>query len=90
MRRVEIMAAQAVQEDILDAFQLYEVPEHYTIIPAAHGRGNTNPKLGNGVWPEENCIIIVYCDEVVVQKIELAIELVKRKYDHEGIGFFVL
>ncbi len=83
------MAAQAVKEDILDAFVVYEVPPYYTIIPSVHGRGKTSPKLGDAVWPEENFMLIVYCDQDVVQRIEQAIELVRKKYDHEGIGFFV-
>ena len=90
MRRVEIMAAQAIQEDILDAFDFHKVPPHYTIIPSAYGRGNTMPKLGDDVWPEENFIMIIYCDDETVRLIERSLELVRKKYDHEGIGFFVL
>ncbi len=46
MRRVEIMAAQAILEDVLEALEHYAVPMHYTIIPTAHGKGNTIPSLG--------------------------------------------
>jgi hypothetical protein len=90
MKRVEIMAAQAVKDDILEALTLYRVPSHYTIIPTAHGWGETNPKLGDDVWPEENFVMIIYCEDRVISQIEEAITLVKKKYDHEGIGFFVL
>ncbi len=90
MRRVEIMAAQAIQEDILDAFEHYGVPPRHTIIPIAHGRGETSPKLGDDVWPEENFVMIIYCDDAIVELIERSLELVRKKYDHEGIGFFVL
>ncbi len=60
MKRVEIIAAQAIQEDLLDALAHYEVPMKYTIIPTAHGMGSTNPKLGDDVWPEENKHGVVY------------------------------
>jgi len=90
MLRVEIMAAQAILEDVLEALEHYEVPMHYTIIPTAQGKGNTIPKLGDGVWPEENFILIIYCEEETLQKTEMAIQLVKKKYDHEGIGYFVI
>ncbi|MBI9093713.1 MAG: hypothetical protein JEY71_02415 [Sphaerochaeta sp.] len=90
MKRVEIIAAQAIQEDLLDALSHYEVPMNYTIIPTVHGKGSTNPKMGNDVWPEENFILLIYCQENVLDRIEQAIELVKKKYDHEGIGYFVL
>lgn len=90
MKRVEIIAAQAIQDDLLDALAHYEVPMHYTIIPTVHGRGSTNPKLGNEVWPEENFILLIYCEQEVLSRIEDAIALVKKKYDHEGIGYFVL
>jgi hypothetical protein len=90
MRRVEIIAAQAILEDVLEAFEHYAVPMHYTIIPTAHGKGNTIPKLGDDVWPEENFILIIYCENATLEKIEKAIQLVKKKYDHEGIGYFVI
>ena len=90
MKRVEIIAAQAIQEDLLDALAHYEVPMKYTIIPTAHGMGSTTPKLGNDVWPEENFILLIYCQEEVLPRIERAIALVEKKYDHEGIGYFVL
>nr|WP_319475120.1 PG0541 family transporter-associated protein [uncultured Sphaerochaeta sp.] len=90
MRRVEIMAAQAILEDVLEALGHYEVPMHYTIIPTAHGKGSTIPKLGDDVWPEENFVLIIYCEEATLESIEMAIQLVKKKYDHEGIGYFVI
>lgn len=90
MKRVEIIAAQAIQEDILDALEHYGVPRKYTIIPTAHGMGSTNPKLGDDVWPEENFILLIYCQEEMLSRIEQAIALVEKKYDHEGIGYFVL
>ncbi len=90
MRRVEIIAAQAIQDDLLDALAHYEVPMKYTIIPTVHGRGSTNPKLGNDVWPEENFLLLIYCEESMLDGIEQAIALVGKKYDHEGIGYFVL
>ena len=90
MKRVEIIAAQAIQEDLLDALAHYDVPMKYTIIPSVHGMGSSSPKLGNEVWPEENFILLIYCQEEVLDKIEQAIALVEKKYDHEGIGYFVL
>ena len=84
------MAAQAVEQDILDAFDLFQVPLQYTIVPMVHGRGKTSPKLGDAVWPEENFLLIMYCDDSVVELIERSLDLVRKKYDHEGIGFFVL
>lgn len=90
MKRVEIIAAQAVREDILESLSLLGVPSHHTIIPVVHGRGNTMPKLGDAVWPEENFLMIIYCEDDVVRRIEQAVELVRKKYDHEGIGLFVL
>lgn len=90
MRRVEIIGAQAILDDVIEALTHFKVPMHYTIIPAAHGKGNTIPKLGDDVWPEENFILIMYCEDEILSRIEQALELVKKKYDHEGIGFFVI
>ena len=44
MRRVEIMAAQAILEDVLEALEHYEVTKHYTIVPTAHGMGKHQPE----------------------------------------------
>ena len=90
MKRVELMAAQAILDDVLEAFEHYQVRMNYTIIPTAHGRGNTTPKLGDDVWPEENFVMIIYCEELALTAIEKALALVRRKYDHEGIGYFVM
>ena len=90
MRRVEIIDAQAILDDVLEALDHYEIPMQYTIIPTAHGRGRTIPKLGDDVWPEENFILIIYCEHGLLTRIEAALELVKKKYDHEGIGYFVM
>jgi len=90
MRRVEIIAAQAILDDVLEALEHYEVPMHYTIIPTAHGKGDTIPKLGDDVWPEENFILIMYCQDETLSGIEKALQLVKKKYDQEGIGYFVI
>ncbi len=90
MRRVEIMAAQAILDDVLESLEHYEMGMRYTIIPTAHGKGNTIPKLGDSVWPEENFIMIIYCEDGELVRIQEALNLVKKKYDHEGIGYFVL
>ncbi len=90
MKRVEIMAAQAILDDVLEAFDHYHVAMNYTIIPTAHGRGNTTPKLGDDVWPEENFVMIIYCEEGELVGIEKSLALVRKKYDHEGIGYFVI
>jgi hypothetical protein len=34
--------------------------------------------------------MIIYCENATLEKIEKAIQLVKKKYDHEGIGYFVI
>jgi predicted RNase H-like HicB family nuclease len=35
-------------------------------------------------------MVLIYCQEEALDRIEQAIGLVKKKYDHEGIGYFVL
>lgn len=90
MRRVEIMAAQALQEDMLEALEEAGIPSSYTILPVAYGRGRTDPKLGDSVWPEENFVLIIYCDARYVPAVESAVQKVQQRYDHEGIGLFIL
>ena len=88
MKRIEIFANKSVEEDLFEAFRKAGVVKKYTKVPSAFGVGNTTPKMGDHIWPEENFILIVYCDEDEAAKIKEAVREVKSFFTQEGIKLF--
>ncbi len=90
MKRVEIIANRSVEEDLMDAFAKAGVVKHYTKYPVVHGIGNSGPRMGDPVWPEENFSLICYCGEAEAARIrEIAAE-VKKSFPDEGLKVFVM
>ncbi|MCQ2591448.1 MAG: hypothetical protein MJ188_01580 [Treponema sp.] len=86
--RAEIMSNQSVQDDIVELLE-QELPGiQYTIIPDAHGRGNSSRKLGDTIWPEMNFVLFAYTDKIGAKKIKAIIQAVKSRFPNEGISVF--
>jgi len=88
MIRVEIIANRSVEENILEALAKEGVAKFYTKIPNAFGVGACGPRMGDAVWPEENFVLIVWCEKEEAKGIEKAIKDVKQKFPGEGIKLF--
>ncbi|MFO7848671.1 MAG: hypothetical protein R6V67_01815 [Spirochaetia bacterium] len=88
MKRIEIIANRSIEEDMFEAFAKAEVGTHYTKIPEVMGVGNSGPHMGDHIWPEENFILIVYCEEPEAEKIKGVIEELKEFFEGEGIKLF--
>ncbi len=89
MKRVEIIANHSVEQDIMDILEIRGLATHFTKIPSAHGRGDSDPKRGDHIWPEENFIMILYVKKSRAVEIEAAIAEVKENFPDEGIRCFV-
>ncbi|MDC7225666.1 MAG: hypothetical protein PQJ61_02750 [Spirochaetales bacterium] len=89
MKRVEIITNQAIAEDILDSLEAHNIAENYTIIPHIHGRGKKGTRLGSPLWPEENCIYILYIDDDNVQIVKDVIKGIKDRFPNEGTKMFI-
>lgn len=88
MIRIEIIANQSVQDDIIEKLET-ELPEmEYTIIPVVHGKGVSSHKLGNNIWPEENFLLFAYTNEETAAKAKSIIEETKARFPREGISLF--
>lgn len=88
MKRIEIIANRSIQEDMLDAFKKAEIVKHYTLIPIVLGVGNSGPRMGDHIWPEENFSIVIYCDNTEAEKIKNVITDLKAFFTSEGIKIF--
>ena len=90
MIRVEIIANQSVEENILEALKIEGVGKHYTKYPNILGVGSCGPRMGDAVWPEENFALVIWCEEEEARGIAQAVAYVKGRFPKEGIKVFGL
>jgi len=90
MKRIEIIANSAVEQDIIEIFEHQEGKGYYSKINNVHGLGSSGPRQGDHIWPEENVIFIVYGSEEEAEWIQQAIDRLKERFPDVGIKYFVL
>lgn len=90
MKRVEIIANHSVEEDLMEALASAGLAKAYTKIPVVHGFGHSDPKMGDAVWPEENFILLAYCEEAEADRMAAIVAELKLKFPHEGIKVFTI
>jgi hypothetical protein len=88
MKRLEIIANSSVEDALLEAFEAKGVAQFYTKIPVVHGIGKSGVRRGDHVWPEENFLLIIYCDEDEAWRIQDIVHEVKEHFSDEGIKLF--
>ena len=88
MKRVEIIANRSVQADLMEAFNRRGVVGRRTQLPVVHGVGGSGPRQGDHIWPEENFLLIVYCEDAEARAIAEAAAEVKKLFPDEGIRVF--
>lgn len=88
MKRIELIANQSIEDDIFEAFEKREIVKAYTKIPSVHGRGNSTPKRGDHIWPEENFFLLIFCEDSEAEQIEEAVAEIKANFVGEGIKLF--
>ena len=88
MIRLEIIANNSVEENILDAFKAEGVGKYYTKYPGVHGVGSSGPRMGDAIWPEENFALVIFCEVEEALGIERAVAAVKKRFPNEGIKLF--
>lgn len=88
MKRLELIANRSIEEDIFEALEKVDKNLCYTKVPIVHGRGSTEPRLGDSVWPEENFLLIIYCENEKASKILKEVSVIKQYFPDEGIKIF--
>ena len=88
--RLEIIANHSVEEDILEALRQRGVGKYFTKIPSVQGIGSSDPRLGDHIWPEENFLLILYCDARQTDRVVEAVKEVKARFKDEGIKLFAV
>lgn len=90
MFRIEIVANHSVEENILEALKEEGAGKYYTKFPNIFGVGRTGPRMGDAIWPEENFVLVIWCEEEEARAIERAVASVKEHFPGEGIKVFGL
>ena len=88
MFRVEIIANHSVEENILEALKQEGAGKYYTRFPNVFGVGGAGPRMGDAVWPEENFVLVIWCEEEEARAIGRAVASVKERFPGEGIKVF--
>ncbi len=88
MKRVEIFANQSIEADLFESITRRGAGRKFTKIPGIMGAGNSDPKMGDHIWPEENLMIIIYCSDGEAQKLKEAVKEVKERFPREGLKIF--
>ena len=67
MKRIDVFLSQALEEDFRqhweDACIKLRIKCKYSKIDNVTGQGESDPRLGNSVWPQFNTEYIVFCEE---------------------------
>jgi hypothetical protein len=93
MIRIEIIANQSVQDDVINNLEQAVPGFLYTVIPLVNGRGKASYKLGTTTWPETNFILVAYAmdDEGKVERtVNQVMRYIKLRYPDEGIKLFIM
>ena len=88
MKRIEIIGNRSIEEDLFDLFKRKNIVKNYTKIPVVHGVGNSGPRNGDHIWPEENFLLIIYCDEKEAKLILNSVKEIKSYFKDEGLKLF--
>lgn len=87
--RIEIICSQALEEDFTEEFNKQKVGLKFTKINPVMGAGNSNPHLGDSVWPQLNIMYIIFCDEQEAEEIKNIVTKLRKLYITEGIACFI-
>ncbi len=91
MTRVEIIANQALEEQLLAIMPVHEEGHpYYTMIHQVDGSGFSGWCLGNSVWPEENILFIVYVTDENLDQLHSDITALRERFPILGLACFEL
>ncbi len=88
--RVEIIGNRSIQEDLFEALEKSKIDSRYTMIAETLGDGRSGPRQGDATWPEENFVLIIYCEKKVAQTIRRVVDDVKEHFPSEGLKIFAV
>ncbi len=88
MVRLELIGNRAVEDDLYDLFRKQELNPFYTKLAEVQGFGDSGTRRGDHIFPEENFLLIFYCDETVAASITEVVRELKLIFPGEGIVLY--
>jgi len=86
--RLELIANRSVEDDLYDLLRKRNANPYYTKFSEVQGFGNSGPRRGDHIFPEENFLLIIYCDEQTADAIRLTVDELKLLFPREGIVLY--
>jgi hypothetical protein len=88
MKRLEIVCSRAIHDDLFDLLHKHEAGRHFSMFPTVFGSGSSEPKKGDPVWPEENFVLVIYCEEEEAGRVSMAVRELKSFFPDEGVKIY--
>lgn len=93
MKRIEIVMTQAIEVDFMNLYEkacrIADMKCKFTKIDNVMGQGNTNPKLGDAIWPQLNVMFILVIEDKYVNIIRNIMKTLHNTYVGEGAAAFI-
>ena len=80
--------SQSIEEDFVTAFMKEDTGRMFTKLPVVMGRGVTDPKMGDAVWPQLNCMYIIICTKEQAEVTKAIVSRLHQEYPREGLACF--
>ncbi len=88
MTRIEVVANQSVQPDLIEAFDRAVPGGYYTLWRGVLGRGSQGTRRGDPIWPEQNLVLMAYIPDTAVMALRTSLMDLKGRFPREGITLF--
>ena len=85
LHRIDIVANQSVEEDIIEHLQSVGHGESFTYIHPVFGRGDHGRREMSAVWPETNVLFIVYMNDDSAGRFISGLRELRERFPREGI-----
>jgi len=89
MIRVDIIANQSIEENVIDELTTLGHGESFSYIHPVYGRGTNGRREGSAVWPETNVMFVVFLDDGTADALAERIRTLRRQFPKEGIRCWV-
>ena len=84
---------QAIEVDFMNLYEkacrIADIQCKFTKIDNVMGQGNTNPKLGDAIWPQLNVMFILVIEDRYVNIIRNIMNTLHNTYVGEGAAAFI-
>lgn len=89
MTKVDIIANQAIEEDIIEILEKIGYGENFTCISPVFGRGRHGRKERSAVWPEENVMFMIEMEDAHSQELVDGLKELKTRFPNEGMRCYL-